>query len=174
MTRRIAALTVVLAVAAWIAGCAAPEPQPVTDATTGPDVAAGHGRLFVMREHSIMQGPVRAEVAVNDTVVAALNHETYTYLDLPSGRYLLSVAGLPNDGSWRMAVEVAAGTVAYLLVAPNRRPEDRQTVFPDSRKFDLQGGPFVVRPTDARTGEGLLRTMKFRPPSTRTVRPATG
>ena len=161
------ALVVVLTMA-----CAPVGPQPVTKATTGSELPAGRARIFVMREHSLLQGPVRAEVALNGILVATLEHERYTYLDVPAGKYLLSIAGLPNDGAWRMAVEVGAKQASYLLITPNKRPVERNSMFQESRKFDLQGGPFIVRPTDAQTGEGLLRTMHFRKPEAVTVKPA--
>lgn len=171
---RIVAIVTAVLIALSTAACDPAGPQPVTSATTGPELPAGQARIFVMREHSIMQAGVPAEIGIDGARVTTLRHEEYTYLDVPPGKHLLSVAGLPNDGAWRMAVEIGPKQASYLLITPNKRPEDRQTMFPSSRKFDLQGGPFVVRTTDARTGEGLLRTMQFRRPSTQAIPPTQG
>lgn len=169
---RLSACVVAALIAVVTAACDPAGPQPVTSSTTGPELSAGQGRLFLMREHSFLQGPVRAEVALNDTLVAELDHKSYTYLDLPAGKYLMSVAGLPTDGAWRMAVEIGAKQASYILIMPNKRPVERNTLFQESRKFDLQGGPFIVRTTDAETGEGLLDTMTYSKPRTQAIRPA--
>lgn len=172
MTRRTIALLASALATLWLIGCAA---APETgDRTTLPEIPGGKSRLYVLREHSIFQAPVDATFELNGVTVARLANSDFTYVDVPAGDYYFVVSGLPNSGAWRSGLKLEEKQARYLLISPNKRPDEERSLFRDSRRFDWDGGTFIVHLLNTVTGAETVHHMRYTRPLSDNVSPIPG
>ena len=142
-----------------LAACSPTGPGPAE--TSAPAMAAGHGRIYALREQQDLYSLAPVTLSIDGRSIGTLPRGTYRSVEVAAGQKSLSVSALLSSVTTRFDLD--AGATAYVLIAtqPSGLPAPRGAVgaAPLRGVSDPQG-LFSIQFLDEPSAKALLAKLQ--------------